>query len=173
MRRCLYILLGIGLSAFHCNADTRWCSIAVGGSSEALIYPPIARAARVYGVVLSRVTYSTTGEVVRVEAISGPPMLSNSLGEQMGKWSIKTDATGEGLCQSLVIADFRLHDSSDPVPIRPTFPAISSILRLSADGETFCLCDPNAEIRTSWRNPFLHLGYAVKRGVARLLRHPN
>jgi len=173
MRRCLYILICVGICAFQCKADTRWCSITGGGSSDTLFYPPIARAAFVHGVVLSRVTYSTTGQVVKVEAISGPPMLSTSLSEQMGKWTVRTDATGEGLCQSLVIADFRLHDSSDPVPIRPTFPAISSILRLSADGETFCLCDPNAEIRTSWRNPFLHLGYAVKRGVARLLRHPN
>jgi hypothetical protein len=134
MNRCLGIVLALGALASVCHAETRWCSIAAHDPSNHLSYPPIARVAQVHGVVLSRIIYATTGLVQRVEQVSGPAMLSTSLSQQLLQWKIKTDAHGEELCQTLVIAEFGLNDSPDPPSERPVAPPPPpGILRLSVD----------------------------------------
>jgi hypothetical protein len=135
MKRRLHILLCLGAIATFCHAETRWCSIVGRGSSDTLLYPPIARVARVTGVVLSRIIYTPTGQVLNVEEISGPAMLSSWTADQLKGWTVKTDASGEAFCETIVISDFRLYDKYDPVPVRPTQPALPSIFRISVDGE--------------------------------------
>lgn len=155
-----------------CSAEPRWCTIAAHDASNKIYYPPIAKAARVYGIVLARVVYVPNGAVENVDPISGPAMLRASLSDQLLKWpAVRTDAPGSELCETLVIADFRLHDSSQPTPQRPTVPEIQSILRLSVDSEIVCLCDPGAEIHPNWKTPFLRFGRALKRGVAKIFGH--
>ena len=102
------IVAGIVCAAAQCHTEPRWCSITGRGANDTMVYPPIARAARVQGVVVSRIVYAQNGEVVRMEPVFGPAMLSDSVSKQLSQWNIKTDATGGELCQSLIIADFRL-----------------------------------------------------------------
>ena len=52
--------------------------------------------------------YVPNGKVIRVESISGPAMLVDSVLRQVSTWTVKTDARGEELCVSLIIADFRI-----------------------------------------------------------------
>ncbi|MGA2349210.1 MAG: hypothetical protein ABSF70_02155 [Terracidiphilus sp.] len=170
MGRSLITLLGIALFASYCCGETRWCSVVGRGPNDTLIYPPIARAARVYGVVLSRIYYLPTGEVKDVAAISGPVMLFRSMREQMMGWKIRTDASDDQLCQTLVVADFRLHFPSDPVQESPKAAEIPSILRLTIDGEAYMIIDPAAVIH--W-TPISRLKYALRRIKARVFPHSD
>src|SRR5580693_9283481 len=108
MSKSLAFVLASCAIAAVCHAEPRWCSVTSQDPSNKLVYPPIARAARVEGVVLSHLIYAPNGKVQRVEPISGPPLLSDSLIRQMANWTVKTDATGEELCETLVIAKFTL-----------------------------------------------------------------
>ena len=72
-------------------------------------------------------------------------MLQAFLGYQLKNWTIKTDAAGDAPCQTLIIAEFWLHDSPDPLPDRPIPPVLPSITRLSVDGvkaEQYVISDP-------------------------------
>jgi hypothetical protein len=170
VRRSLSILFVLGLAASFCRAETRWCSIVGRGPNDTLVYPPIARVARVQGVVLSRIFYLPNGKVKGIERISGPQMLSGWVGEQLSRWTIKTDASGEGLCQSLVIADFRLHASDEPIQERRETNAFPSILRLSIDGEVYIISCPGGVLETHW-TPLSRLKYALKRTRSKIFPH--
>jgi hypothetical protein len=170
VRRNLSFLLCIGFLASVCHADARWCSIVGRGPSDTIIYPPIARVARVQGVILSRIYYLPSGQVKDVEVISGPVMLSNWISEQLKSWTIKTDATGDEVCVTLVIADFRLHSQSESMPERPITPDSPSILRLSIDGEITPILYGGGVVSTL-SNPLSRFKYAVKRKVSKIFAH--
>jgi hypothetical protein len=109
--------------------------------------------------------YIPNGKVQGVEAISGPRLLSNLLRDQLSNWAVKTDARGEELCETLVIANFRLRGPGEPVPADTGQPEEPSILRLSIDGEWLIISDPAIEISKVVRNPFVILGYKMKRAA--------
>lgn len=50
------------------------------------IYPPIAKAARVTGTVVLRAIISKTGEVERLQVISGPAMLQQAAKDAVMQW---------------------------------------------------------------------------------------
>jgi hypothetical protein len=97
--------------------------------------------------------YSPNGRVERVEAISGPQLLSSSLAGQMMDWTVKTDASGDELCQTLVIAKFTMLDSGQAAPEEPKVVAEPTVLRLSAEASpdpiTYVIEDPAP--LTGWR----------------------
>ena len=158
--RRLLILLGVGVLTIACHAEPRWCSISAKDPSNKFWYPPIARAARVSGVVLSHIIYLPNGTVERVEPISGPRLLSDSLRAQLMEWTVKTDATGDELCQTLVIAEFTLRESSGPTPAAKTQVSPPGVLRLSVEDEVIEISDPAAYIGTI--NPFVQFGRFIK-----------
>jgi len=163
------ILLGLGLVTSLCHAEARWCSIVGRGPQDRFFYPPIAKAARVYGVVLSRIYYLPTGQVRNVEAISGPPMLSRALAGQLKDWTIKTDATGEGLCESIVIGKFNLFDESGTPSNRPApMPPPPGMLLLTVDDEIVPLIDYGPD-KIEW-NPFHRIGYVLERGFSKVFK---
>jgi hypothetical protein len=85
---------------------------------------------------MMRMIYAPNGKVVRFEPISGPRLLSDPLRGQLSDWTVKTDARGDELYETLVIAEFRIHQSYDFVPaIRPQ-PNLAGILRLSVEVES-------------------------------------
>jgi TonB family protein len=53
------------------------------------VYPPIAKAAHVQGVVILHALISKTGEVENLQVISGPPMLVASAMDAVKKWTYK------------------------------------------------------------------------------------
>jgi hypothetical protein len=130
-----------------------------------LTYPAIARLARVSGVVLSRIIYSPSGKVLDVEQISGPPMLSSWTADQLKKWSVKTDATGDENCQELVITEFKMNDSRELPPTLIPHPEPPNILRLSVETELIPFetntYDP-APLK-GWQALRHDLGYKLKR----------
>jgi hypothetical protein len=138
-------VIGIALFVQQGCAEPRWCSVTGRGPTDNFIYPPIARAARVYGVVLGRLVFETNGNPVRFESISGPPMLSETLKGQLLAWNLKTDAKGDELCETLVIAVFKLKSMGTQLsPPSVQFEA-GSVLRLVAETEPmplFSTSDP-------------------------------
>jgi protein TonB len=53
------------------------------------VYPPIARAAHVQGVVVLHAILSKTGEVENLQVISGPPMLVGAAEDAVRQWKYK------------------------------------------------------------------------------------
>ncbi len=142
MRRALPVSLILIAVACGGRAEPRWCSLSGRDPSNKFFYPPIARAARVSGVVLSHLIYTPNGNVQRVEPISGPRLLSDSLAGQLMDWTVKTDAVGTELCQTLVIAEFRIVDeNNDSTSVETKPKAGTAILWLSVKVEHPVLID--------------------------------
>src|ERR1700760_2963794 len=123
------ILFLLTLSSLECGGDPRWCAVSAKDASNSLVSPPIARAARVSGVVVMRMVYAPNGKVVRTELVFGPVMLSNSITSQMKDWTVRTNDLGDELCETLVIADFQFDDPDKPLPAIPAQPDSPGILR--------------------------------------------
>jgi hypothetical protein len=162
------IFLLLTLLSLECRSEPRWCAVSAKDASNSLFYPPIARAARVQGVVVMRMVYTPNGKVVRTEQVFGPAMLSTSLTGQLLNWTVKTDAVGDEQCMTLVIAEFRFHDPDEPSRLQPQEPVAPGILRVSVDSEVLIISDPAGTISSG--NPFKVFAFKVKR-VARHLFH--
>ena len=172
MLRLLIISL-LAACTVAADAEPRWCLITGKRDSDKLLYPPIAKAARVQGVVLSRVIYTPSGEVKGFEAVFGAPMLSKYLAQEISKWNLESDAKGDELCETLIIARFRLKEpfSCDPAPDSPTGYDFSTpgILQMNLDGNAFLICDPAVTV-TNPAGPTRAFFYKLKRGFLRLFR---
>jgi len=136
VKRALFIMLAIACLASLCHAETRWCSITGQTATDKLVYPPIARAARMTGTVVTRITFLPNGKVTSAETIFGKVLLADSVKSQFKDWTIPTDSQGNEECMGLIIADFSLDDQNPDKP--PAAPAIG-ILRISIKAETFVL----------------------------------
>jgi hypothetical protein len=171
MRRILIIAL-IAASVIGADAEPRWCSITGKAAADKISYPPIAKAARVQGVVVSRIIFEPSGKVERFEAVFGPTLLFKSLEQQMSSWSLANDAKGYESCEALIIARFQFKQpqSCNPAPDDPTDYDFStpSILRLSLGGTPFLICDPAGTVTSM--NPSKVLFHKLKRGIRRLFR---
>ena len=119
-------------------AEPRWCNVTDFGKT--LVYPPIARAAHVTGLVSLRVTYERTGNVITVETINGPIMLVNAATEQIKQSTIGTDAPGSDPCESLFIINYELDDGKLP-PLTPT-PNVPGMFRGTVRAYVLVLSDP-------------------------------
>ena len=108
MRRLSIVLLCVAISALASAAEPRWCSVSSRDPSNTLVYAPIAAAAQVRGEARARIIYKPNGRVEKVESVSGAVMLSGSLAYQLPKWTVRSNASGDELCQTLVIATFTL-----------------------------------------------------------------
>jgi len=62
-----------------------------------LQYPPIARAAHIQGDVVLLASFKTTGQVDRVEVVSGPPILRDSATSYIQGWHAN-EYTGPRTC---------------------------------------------------------------------------
>jgi TonB family protein len=62
-----------------------------------LVYPPIAKAARVQGVVILLASFTSLGEVERISLVNGPPMLQASATSFVRGWRVNA-YTGPRTC---------------------------------------------------------------------------
>ena len=136
MRKSVFILVVVILLAAACRAEARWCDVLGHDDSDKLTYPPIAKAARISGTVLARITYTPQGDVKDVTSVSGSPMLARPVATQLKTWHLKTNASGEDLCQSLAIIDFRI---GSPASSSVRQSASGGMFRVSVVGEQLVL----------------------------------
>jgi hypothetical protein len=162
------IVLLWALLSLRCQGEPRWCAVSAKDASNALVYPPIARAARLQGIVVMRMIYAPNDKVVRTEPVFGPAMLSSSLTTQLLNWKVMTDAIGDEQCMTLVIAEFRFHDSDEPSRLQTQAPVAPGILRISVESEILIISDPGGTLSTG--NAFRVFAFKVRR-LARHLFH--
>jgi hypothetical protein len=155
----------------QCQGEPRWCGVSVNDASNSLVYPPIARAARVQGVVVMRMVYSPNGNVVRTEPVFGPAMLSASLTSQLLNWTVKTNAAGDEQCVTLIIAEFRFHDPDEPSRLQLQGPVAPGILRVSVESEVLIISDPAGTISNG--NAFRVFAFKVKELVRHLFHRSS
>jgi hypothetical protein len=110
MWKGLTLMLGSSILAAACHAEPRWCSVSSRDASNTLIYAPIAVAARVQGGAQALIIYKPNRRVEKVESVSGVPMLSGPLADQLQNWTVRTKASGDELCQTLVLVTFQLRE---------------------------------------------------------------
>jgi hypothetical protein len=154
------------LAPVLCPAEPRWCAVSQKNSSYTLVYPPIARAARVQGVVVMRMIYEPNGKVGRTEPVFGPVMLADSVTKQLLNRTVKTDATGNEQCVTLVIAEFRILDPDGVPQFVPAQPSSPGILRILIESEVIIISDPAGTLTTA--NPFRAFAHKVGRLAKRL-----
>ena len=148
------------VASLLCHAEPRWCAFSESVSSNHILYPPIARAARIQGVVVMRLTYTLNGKVLETEPVFGPVMLSDALAKQTHTWTIQTDAAGNEPCVTLMVVDFRFHDPDVRLQSMLFQQPAPGVFRASVEEEVLIISDPGADIST---NPFRILAYKIKR----------
>ena len=157
VRKSFFILLVLSVFIPSCRGEARWCDVLGRGDGDKILYPPIARVARVSGTVLARIVYTAQGDITDVTSISGAPMLATSVREQLKTWHMKTNASGNDPCQSLAIIDFRLVTDGKPAGSSPQ-PTSGSIMRLFVETQPavlYSISDPRSTIIRRRRRFFL------------------
>ena len=134
----LAIVFCIFMAPTLCHAHQEPCGLRTMTESTTLIYPPIAKAAHVYGEVITLTTFKTDGTVEKVDVISGPEMLRAVATDYIKSWRAN-EYTGPRTCP--VVIQFLLTD--DP----PASPAVRVDLQhVTAYGQPVCLCDPGGTV---------------------------
>jgi hypothetical protein len=146
LKRAILTLFVLTVLTPLCHAEARWCSILAVGASDTMPYPPIARAARIDGVVVGRVQFLPSGAVSGFKPVFGPPLLTKAVTNQTRTWTIKTNAVGREPCESLAVFKFSLDQSGSAQPARKIqeISTSSGILSISIRSEFICPCDQPA-----------------------------
>ena len=121
------------LFACVCQAETQWCKVTGRAAEDTLVYPPIARAARVSGVIVGRLTYLPPGQVTGFDWVSGQPLLQSAVEGQVSNWKLTTNTRGDAPCVTLLVVKFNLGD----LPNLPSGPTSPTILRFDLSAEPF------------------------------------
>lgn len=102
---------------------SHWC-VMKPSKADAPTYPPIAKAAHVEGTVISRLEVDANGSVSKVEVLSGPAMLTETVEKSEAHWVFHTenDAAGSAGCQILVISEFSIARSEEANDDRTPWP---------------------------------------------------
>lgn len=120
MRPSLVAILALHIpSSVACLAQQQdVCGIRTVAEAARPHYPTIARAAHVEGNVIMLVDFKTTGEVERVEVVSGPEMLRSAATDYVKKWRAN-ESSGPRICPIVVrFVMFREGDKDRPEVVR-------------------------------------------------------
>jgi hypothetical protein len=92
--------------------------------TDAPVYPVIAKAAHIQGVVISRLEFDANGNASKVEIVNGSPLFAKAVEISEARWVFHSDTDTAG-CQILVISEFSLseseqaNDHTEPWPYTP------------------------------------------------------
>jgi hypothetical protein len=90
------------------------CGLTKMTETATPIYPPIARAAHVEGVVVMLVSFKTSGEVEKLDIVSGPEMLKAAAATYVKGWHAN-EYTGPRTCPIVVTFHLR-RENEKPTP---------------------------------------------------------
>jgi hypothetical protein len=99
-------------------AQQETCGLSKMTDTTAAVYPPIAKAAHVEGNVIMLVRFKLSGEVEKVDIVSGPEMLKPAATRYVQGWRAN-EYTGPRTCP--IVINFRLQpekDTTSPPVIR-------------------------------------------------------
>ena len=100
---------------------SHWC-VMKPVKADGPAYPPLAKVARVQGVVISRLEFNADGNVSKVEIVRGYPLLAKAVETRETNWIFTSD-TGTDGCQILVISEFSLSDSENANDDKKSWPS--------------------------------------------------
>jgi hypothetical protein len=130
-----------------CLAQEAPCGLTSINATAPLLYPPIAKAAHVEGMVIFLVTFKLSGEVEGVKVLSGPEMLKNSA-TTYTKGLRANEYGGPRTCP-MVVKYVLQQDEADLRPIER-----SDIQHTTIYARLVVLSDPGAEIKRKLFWPF-------------------
>jgi Gram-negative bacterial TonB protein C-terminal len=93
-----------------CIAQQEPCGLRKMTEAKAPVYPPIARAAHVEGNVVMLVNFKISGEVEKIDVVSGPELLKIAATNYVQGWHTN-QYTGPRTCP--IVVSFRLHMEGD------------------------------------------------------------
>jgi hypothetical protein len=94
----------------ECMAQPEPCGLSKITDTTPAFYPPIGKSARVGGTVILLVTFKVTGEVERIETVSGPKILESSARLYVQGWRAN-EFSGPRTCP--VVIHYRLLPEGD------------------------------------------------------------
>ena len=112
------------------------CGLRKMSETTAPAYPPIAKAAHVEGNVIMLVNFKTSGEVEKIEVVSGPKFLLSAATNYVQGWQAN-EYTGPRTCP--IVVSFRLHRHGDTT----TPPVVRQDLQHVTLNEPAALVQPN------------------------------
>jgi Gram-negative bacterial TonB protein C-terminal len=105
-------------SCCSCIAQQEPCGLRTMTETTKPIYPPIAKAAHVEGVVVMLVTFKLSGEVEKIDVINGPRMLQTAARNYVQGWHAN-EFTGPRTCPiAITFHLLREKDSATPGSVR-------------------------------------------------------
>ncbi|MCU1252447.1 MAG: TonB family protein [Edaphobacter sp.] len=97
-----------------CIAQQEPCGLRKMMETTTPIYPPIAKAAHVEGSVIMLVNFKTSGEVQKIDIVSGPKLLQMAATTYVQGWHAN-EYTGPRTCP--IVVNFRiLHEGDTTTP---------------------------------------------------------
>jgi hypothetical protein len=93
-----------------CIAQQEPCGLRKMTEAKAPVYPPIARAAHIEGNVVMLVNFKISGEVEKIDLVSGPEMLKIAATNYVQGWHTN-EYTGPRTCP--IVVSFRLYRQGD------------------------------------------------------------
>src|SRR5580704_4577843 len=102
------------LASSPCIAQQESCGLRTMTETSKPIYPPIAKAAHVEGVVVMLVTFKLSGEVEKIDIINGPKMLQTAASDYVQGWHAN-EFTGPRTCP-IAITFHLLRDKDTATP---------------------------------------------------------
>jgi len=116
------------------------------------VYPPIARAAHVSGIVIMLVSFKTTGEADTAQIVSGPMMLRQVATEYVKTWKANT-YSGPRMCPIVITYQLTEGSCEDHARKNDSFQR-EDVQHLTVYSEAGMICDPAATI-TKRRHRFI------------------
>jgi hypothetical protein len=108
------------------------------------VYPPIAKAAHVSGMVILLVSFKTSGEADTIQVVSGPVMLQKAATDYV-KSKHANDYSGPRTCPIVVI--YTLSEGScDDHSRKEDSAEVMDVQHSVIHGEAGMLCDPAVDI---------------------------
>lgn len=104
------IVLSLLLLSGSCTAQQGQCGLTKMSETAAPMYPPIAKAAHVEGNVILLVRFKLSGEVEKVDIVSGAEMLQGAATNYVKGWRAN-EYTGPRTCP--IVINFRLLPEKD------------------------------------------------------------
>ena len=135
-------ILGVSISAVAQQAP---CGLTSMTETVQPVFPPIAKAARIGGVVVMLAEFDTKGAVKHVEVVSGPEMLRYSAISSVKTWKANP-YSGPRTCPVAIIFHLNWNEKTLPPLVRPDLQHIV----VNSDIPEFDLT-PNYSIATSTR----------------------
>lgn len=131
-------LLALALTT-NAGAQSSTCDLNAITDGVPPVYPPIARVAHATGMVIMIATFERSGDVQKINVISGPPLLRQPAIDYVKSWRA-SEYTGIRNCP--IVVNYIISQKD----IQPSQFVRLDPQHVNVYGEAPCLCDPSGVV---------------------------